>query len=192
MKNGRYGTENYVVTTSPNKERRERATNTEQRITNRIIFMKILDRQKVEELVLAAEESPRKRVHFCFHDSNESDIHKLYIASQPGSYIRPHRHVGDGRWEMLTIIQGAGILFIFDGDGNILSKTVLSLAGDVYSVELNENVWHAFVTTARDTIFQEVKAGPYIKPSPNDFAAWSPQEGDSGVPQFIDDLKAME
>ena len=154
--------------------------------------MKILDDQKISELTLEAEKSPRKRVHFCFHPENDSPIHKLYIAAQPGSYIRPHRHVGEGRWEMLTIIKGEGILFIFDDDGEILSRTVLSTNGSVYSVELEENVWHAFVVTANDTIFQEVKAGPYTKPDPSDFASWAPAEGDPGVEQFIEELKAME
>jgi len=154
--------------------------------------MKILDDTKIDELTLEAEKSPRKRVHFCFHPTNDSPIHKLYIAAQPGSYIRPHRHVGDGRWEMLTIIKGEGILFIFDDEGEILSKNVLSTDGPLYSIELEENIWHAFVVTANDTIFQEVKAGPYLKPDPSDFASWAPAEGDSGVEQFIEELKAVE
>jgi len=154
--------------------------------------MKILDDQKINELTLAAEKSPRKRVHFCFHPENDSPIHKLYIAAQPSSYIRPHRHVGAGRWEMLTIIKGEGILFIFDSEGEILSKNILSTDGPVYSIEFEENIWHAFVVTANDTIFQEVKAGPYTKPNPSDFAGWAPAEGDSGVGQFIEELKAME
>ncbi len=154
--------------------------------------MKFLDDRKIDELTLEAEKSPRKRVHFCFHPENDSSIHKLYIAAQPGSYIRPHRHVGDGRWEMLTIIKGEGILFIFDEDGEIISKNVLSTDGPLYSIEFEENTWHSFVVTANDTVFQEIKAGPYMKPDPSDFAGWAPLEGDPGVEPFLNELKSAE
>lgn len=157
-----------------------------------IFNMKILDDNKIAELLEASCRSPRRRVHHLFHDGEDAPIHKLYIAMQPDSYIQPHRHVGANRWEMLTIIKGAGYFYTFNDKGEILSKHLLSTDGPNYSIEVNAGVWHVFVSIRENTVIQEVKSGPYMKPEPGDFAAWAPAEGEPGVFQFLEELRKME
>jgi len=44
------------------------------------------------ELVRSAESSQRARTHLNTHDSTDADVQRLFIATMPSTYIRPHRH----------------------------------------------------------------------------------------------------
>ena len=52
-----------------------------------------LDAALLDELCARARSVPRLRAHHNLHDSPEAPAHRLLVAMEPGSYVRPHRHL---------------------------------------------------------------------------------------------------
>lgn len=140
--------------------------------------MKILDRPLFAELTRTAQNSPRLRSHHNLHESLDHPIHRLVMAVEPGTYVRPHRHPGTDRWEMLLVLNGAVRLLTFDEAGLVLSRIDLGPDHPSVAVEIPGGTIHALVSLEPSTIVMEVKAGPYRKPEDGDWAAWAPIEGE--------------
>jgi cupin fold WbuC family metalloprotein len=106
---------------------------------------------------------------------------------QPGSYIRPHRHLDPPKDESLIVLRGLLVVIIFEQDGEI--SGVHRLGGDdAIGIDLEAGVIHTFLAEAPDTVVFEVKPGPYLPATDKDFMSWAPQEGSPEVGAFLDGL----
>lgn len=47
----------------------------------------------------SAKASPRRRANHNVHKSYEDLVQRLFIAMEPDSYVRPHRHTQQHKWE---------------------------------------------------------------------------------------------
>ncbi|HVO50032.1 MAG TPA: WbuC family cupin fold metalloprotein [Thermoanaerobaculia bacterium] len=136
-----------------------------------------LDRTALHRLSEEAASSPRLRMNRNLH-LMEDPVHRLFNAIEPGSYIRPHRHLHPPKTETMVVVSGRlGFLSFRDG-GAPDEKVVLDAAGAVFGVDVPAGVWHTFVSLAPGTIVFEAKAGPYAPPGERDAASWAPLEGD--------------
>jgi cupin fold WbuC family metalloprotein len=140
--------------------------------------MKRLDHSLFAELTRTAQDSPRLRSHHNLHESLDHPIHRLVMAVEPGTYVRPHRHPGADRWEMLIVLKGEVSLLTFDEAGVVLGRIDLGPNQPTVAVEIPGGTIHALVSMEPSTIVMEVKAGPYRKPADGDWAAWAPLEGE--------------
>ena len=52
-----------------------------------------IDRKKLEELKILAQNDPNKRARICLHKDDGEMIQEMIIAFCKDSYIRPHRHI---------------------------------------------------------------------------------------------------
>ncbi|MBN2642318.1 MAG: WbuC family cupin fold metalloprotein [Victivallales bacterium] len=147
--------------------------------------MIIANQQLFSELSQKAIESPRKRSHYNFHPSVEDDIHRLCMAAEPDSYVRPHRHSQEDRWELFIVLKGAVSVLIFTEDGVLKERYELEAGGDVCAVEIEQNVLHSFISKKSGSIVMEVKRGPYIPIPEADSGAWAPREGEDATPGFL-------
>jgi len=138
-----------------------------------------------EKLLLQASESPRKRSHFNLHSDLNEPVQRLCIALKRGSYVRPHHHPKSNKWEMMLAIRGAVSLMIFDQEGKVLEKLVLSPGESVNGIEMKPNTWHTVMPLTDDTVILEVKEGPFTATKDSDFASWAPLEGDDTVVEFL-------
>ncbi len=154
--------------------------------------MKFIDKTLLDSLSAKAAESPRKRTHHNLHQTLEDPTHRLFIAVEPGTYIRPHRHLTPPKWELFGIARGSMILFEFAEDGTILQKQILKAGAVPSIVESQPETWHGFVVLESGTIGFEVKPGPYLAPPPEDVAAWAPAEGEPGTQELLNWLKTAE
>lgn len=154
--------------------------------------MRFIDETILDPLSAKAAGVPRKRTHFNLHETLEDPFHRLFIAAEPGTYIRPHRHFSPPKWELFAIIRGSMILFEFDGDGRILQRQVLKAGATPCVVESRPETWHGFVVLESGTIGMEMKPGPYLPPSPGDVAAWAPAEGEPRTAELLDWLTTAE
>lgn len=136
--------------------------------------MSALTNQTLDELVVLAQNSSRKRSHHNVHATLDANVQRLAIAMEPETYVRPHRH--PQTWELYIPLRGALQLVIFDNDGRITECHRLGVDGAPV-FELPANTWHAVLALEPRSIIFEVKEGPYIKPDNADVAAWSPAEG---------------
>jgi cupin fold WbuC family metalloprotein len=138
--------------------------------------MKIVDRKAMRDLCLDAVKNPRLRKNLNLHNSYEDASQRLLNAMEPGSYIRPHRHLNDPKEECFIGIQGRVALIIFDDEGNVTSMIQLGPAEDTVCVDVSVGVWHTVVALEPGSVFFETKKGPYLPVRESDFAPWAPSE----------------
>lgn len=147
--------------------------------------MKIINDKILDELSKNAIESPRKRAHYNIHPNLDDKIHRLCIAIEPGSYIRPHRHYKPEKWELMTLLKGSITVLTFDDKGTVTSRQNL-VAEEALILEIPSDVWHTFIANDSKSALLEVKRGPYSLPIDSDFASWAPKEGEAKVNEFLE------
>ncbi len=143
--------------------------------------MKQIDATLLDSLTRKAADSARKRMNYNLHPAPDDPVQRLCNAIEPGTYIRPHRHAGPPTWEVFIMLRGAAVLLFFDDRGEVIERTVLSAGGDVVAAEIAPGTWHTMASLEPGTVFFEVKQGPYVPPSGQNVAAWSPAEGMPGT-----------
>ena len=136
-----------------------------------------LSRAALDRLSKEASSSPRLRKNRNLHEM-EDPVHRLFNAIEPGSYIRPHRHLHPPKAETMVVVAGRLGFLSFHDDGTVAERAVLEAAGETFGVDVPPGVWHTFVSLAGGTVAFEAKAGPYVAPAGSDAAPWAPPEGD--------------
>jgi cupin fold WbuC family metalloprotein len=125
-------------------------------------------------LKTALVESGRGRVRVNLHSSDEDGLHEMFIAINPGSYIRPHRH--RGKSEAFHLVHGAVDIIVFDEGGEIDNIVQLSAAGPgAFYYRLSEPLYHTVVVRSEILVFHEITNGPF-RPEQSDLAAFAPDE----------------
>ena len=151
--------------------------------------MKLIDKKLLDETTAKAKQSPRLRMNYNFHEKLDDPINRLLNAMEPGTYIRPHRHTNSTKDEITLVLRGKVAVFIFDDDGMILEKKIISPQDKVYGVEFKANCWHSLLVLETGTVVYEVKEGPFTPLSPDDMAPWSPDaEKTTEVNEYLDFL----
>lgn len=151
-----------------------------------------LDNAFFEQLLIKANESPRKRSHFNLHSELDEPVQRLCIALKKGTYVCPHHHPKSNKWELMLPLRGQVAIVIFNEDGKILEKQTLGEGEALRGIELEPNTWHTLYPVSDDVILLEVKEGPFTPTDQSDFASWAPNEGESGVAEFLKWLKLAE
>ena len=135
-----------------------------------------ITRGAVARLSREAAASPRRRKNRNLH-AMEDPVHRLLNAMEPGTYVRPHRHLHPPKSETALVVAGRIGLLCFDDAGRIVERRVLAGDGDTLGADLPPGAWHSLVALAPGSAFFETKAGPYAPPSEEDLAPWAPSEG---------------
>ena len=136
-----------------------------------------LSRATLDRLRNEAASSPRLRMNGNLH-AMEDPVHRLFNAIEPGSYIRPHRHLHPPKTETMIVVSGTLGFLTFHDDGAVASRLLLEAGGETFGVDVPPGVWHSFVSLSPGAVAFEVKAGPYAPPGSRDAAPWAPPEGD--------------
>ena len=147
--------------------------------------MKLFDQALLDELVLKAKASPRLRANHNVHADLHEPVQRLFIAIEPGSYVRPHLHPETEKWEFFLVLRGKLAALLFDEEGKVIRRETLTPDGAVQGFEIPPNTWHCVVALESGSVFFEVKQGPYTPMSDKGFAAWAPKEGELGSEAFI-------
>jgi cupin fold WbuC family metalloprotein len=138
----------------------------------------LLARADLVRLSAEARLSPRRRRNRNLHEMGDV-VHRLFNAIEPGSYVRPHRHLSPPKAETMVVVSGRLGLLVFDEDGAVKETTVLEAGGETFGVEVPAGTWHSFVSLTPGTVVFEAKEGPYVPPGGGDSAPWAPEEGAS-------------
>ena len=149
----------------------------------------IIDTEELAALSAEARETPRGRKNRNLHQMDDA-IHRLLNATEPRTYVQPHRHLTPPRHETLSVIAGRGAVVCFDDAGGITNTIVLGPNSTVRAIELPAGCWHTLVALDIGTVWLEVKAGPYVAPADADRASWAPSEGDAAAPPWLEALRA--
>jgi cupin fold WbuC family metalloprotein len=136
-----------------------------------------LSRNVLHSLRIEASSSPRLRKNLNLHAMGDP-VHRLFNAIEPGSYVRPHRHLHPPKSETMVVVAGRLGFLAFDDTGSVLERFALAAGGETFGVEISAGTWHTFVSLASGTVVFEAKAGPYVPPGQADAAPWAPPEDD--------------
>src|SRR5262249_29444227 len=148
-----------------------------------------IDSPLIQQAIEGSRKSPRKRVILPLHQSPSETLHRMLNAVQPGSYIRPHRHLHPPKAEAIVLLRGALRYFEFTTDGTIADSIIVSAAIGNIGLDTRPGVFHTFVATEPDTVVFEAKPGPYEPTTDKDFASWAPAEGSPAVAEYLDHLQ---
>ena len=135
----------------------------------------------IQELGQKAAAAPRKRINHNFHESLEDPVQRLIVVMKKGTYIRPHRHAAENKWEFAIAVQGCMQVVLLNDDGSLRERVDLAPGGPTIGLEIPPEVWHTWLVLEEDAAFFECKRGPYHPEKTNMFAPWSPPEGDPRV-----------
>ena len=143
----------------------------------------------LDEVTQAAWDSPRKRHMLRFHEFSEP-VQRMLNAVEPGTYVRPHRHVQPDKPEAFVVLRGAVLVVRFGDDGTPLEGLAVSEEGPVRAAEVPPRAWHCFLVLRAGTVLFEVTQGPYDAATNKQFAPWAPAEEDAeGAHAFIAELR---
>lgn len=151
--------------------------------------MNRVDLARLARLSEAARANARLRLNENLHQMQDP-IHRLLNATEPGTYVQPHRHLDPPKTETLCVIRGRGGVLVFDDAGEVREGLVLSPAGPELVLELPPGAWHSLVALEPGTVWFEVKAGPYVPPPPADVASWAPAPGSPDAPRYLERMLA--
>ncbi len=151
--------------------------------------LSLIEESIVEEALAYSRRSPRLRVILPFHKAPEDPLHRMLNAAQPGTYVRPHRHLDPPKSETWVLLRGRVLFFTFEDDGRIRASVELAAGSPRFGVDLVPGVYHTFLVLEPDTVIFEVKNGPYAKETDKSFAPWAPPEGDANAAEYLDGLR---
>jgi len=144
---------------------------------------------QLQQLEHEATSSERRRTHLNVHSGPEANVQRLFIATQPDTYMRPHRHPEAHKWEFFIVLEGRIDLLVFADHGELLQRLEMS-SQQTRAVEVPAGTWHAYVCMQADTLALEIKEGAYIPTRPEDFADWSPAENTTQAAEFLERMRS--
>ena len=154
-------------------------------------MFKTITAEALADLTRQAGRSERRRAHLNIHDSPDAPVQRFFIAMEPGTYIRPHRHPQPNKWEFFLLLEGEIDVLIFDDAGKVQRRTVLSPT-HTRMVELPAGTWHTYVCRQPGTVVLEIKEGPFIPTPEEDFAPWAPAENTPAAADYLTKLRLAQ
>jgi cupin fold WbuC family metalloprotein len=151
--------------------------------------MKLATFRMLDELIAKAGESQRLRFNYNIHESLSDPVQRLFIAAGLSSYFRPHRH--PGKSEFAIVIRGLFDVIVFDDEGVVTERITAGPDMDIFGMEIPPGVFHTWIPMAEQSVFFEVKEGPYDPANSLVFAPWSPAENSAQVKDFQAKLLAL-
>ncbi|MDR1879866.1 MAG: WbuC family cupin fold metalloprotein [Tannerellaceae bacterium] len=143
--------------------------------------MKIIDTTLLDETTAKARQSPRLRMNYNFHEDTNEPLNRLINAMEPGTYLRPHRHLNPDKDESFLILRGKVVIFIFDDHGAVTERLTLDPQNGVYGADIKAGVWHGLAVLEHGTVLYEAKSGPFAPLAAENFAPWSPAPEDTAA-----------
>lgn len=153
-----------------------------------VVIMKSIRSQELDDLSAKARREERRRAHLNVHSELDDPVQRLFIALEPETYIRPHRHAEPPRSELLVVIRGAIDAINFDDSGKVTERVRMA-PGQVNAVDVPAGTWHSYVCLESGTVVFEAKQGPYTPATANNVASWSPPEGSREVDAFMETMR---
>lgn len=157
------------------------------------ISVKLLTRSLITTLCDEALASDRKRKNYNFHEHAET-VQRFLNVLQPGTYVRPHRHVRPGGvngFEFFLVLQGSIGMVLLDDDGNVLRCEKLEARGEQYGIEIPEGIYHTLVVLEPNSVILELKEGPYQPALDKDFLHRFPAEGRVECGDYVKTWEAL-
>ena len=153
--------------------------------------MLFFGREVLDDLSARARESQRGRLNLNFHDRDAHPANRLLNAVEPGSYVRPHRHLQADKEETFIVLRGAFGIVLFDEAGKVTRTAAIRPGGDLIGAHIPIATFHTVIALEPGSVYFEVKAGPYVPLTDKEWPAWAPLEGAPEAPAYLEKLQAL-
>ena len=153
--------------------------------------MNIFNFPLMDPLSSTAKANLRLRQNYNLHASNDEPCQRLLTAIEPGSYVRPHRHLTYPKPESFIGIRGRLALLIFGDEGNVMQVVSIGPQEEAAGADLPPGVWHTVVCLKEGTVFYEAKPGPFDPSQTSDMAPWAPEEYTPEASAYLDSLHEL-
>jgi cupin fold WbuC family metalloprotein len=143
-----------------------------------------VSRSDLEYLKSEVNKTARKRIRLCIHQSDQEEMHEMFVVYTGMTYVRANLHVGKD--ESLHILEGEADFVFFDNDGNILDVIELGdkRSGKNIFIRVPQGVFHTIIMRSEYLIIHEATPGPFDRKE-TEWAEWSPIDSDiSAVSRF--------
>ena len=147
-----------------------------------------LSKEDINKLITLAKASPRGRIRYCSHSSDQDALHEMFIVHPKGAYVRPHKHLD--KIESMLVIDGDVDYIMFNDSGKV--DNVVKM-GDFKSNKpfyqtIRKDKFHTLIIKSEWLVFLEITNGPFNKRD-TVFADWSPKEDEQDkVIKFVNNL----
>lgn len=148
-----------------------------------------VQRPLLEELSKEAKTVLRKRKNYNFHKDDSDLMQRMLNALEQSTYVRPHKHINPDKREVFIILRGIVAVIEFDHHGNISDHIILDNSKGNYATEIIPGSWHTVISLENNSVYYEVKDGPYDKKKDKIFSEWSPAEGTQEAGKYLEKLK---
>jgi len=142
--------------------------------------------QNIEEGFKKAKLSSRKRYPKILHKQGDKQ-NKVFNFLLKGTYMRPHKHLGKGKIEKMTLILGSFLLFYFNNKGEVVEQHILDIGKKEY-IEVPSNTWHTYTMLSDKVLIYETMEGVYDPQTWKDLASWAPAEDGSEGENYLSSL----
>lgn len=156
----------------------------------------VLTEIALSKLKVLAQESIYNRARINVHHDSVAKVQEMIIALTQNCIFQPHRH--NNKSESFHIIEGEMFILIFNDDGTLEEKILLSAnePSDIHVkrgryYRLDSSYWHSVLPVTELVVFHETTTGPFI---PNEAELAEFISGDPEIIKrfYIDALKNYE
>lgn len=123
-------------------------------------MVSLINSDALADLSAAARQSPRLRKNFNFHASDDAGCHRLLNALEPGTYVRPHRHLNSEKDETMIALSGRFGILIFDEEGKVIQQVLMAAGEDCLGINIPAGVFHSMVALESGSVFLKVRRAP--------------------------------
>ena len=115
----------------------------------------IIDKDLLNEMTRQAQNSPRLRMNYNFHQSLDEKCHRMLNAVELGTEVPIHKH--PTKDESFVILQGKVRVTTHKDDGSIIEDVALSQESGNYGVDISKGVWHKLESLESGSVIFECK-----------------------------------
>lgn len=134
--------------------------------------MRLINQQKIQELLAEAVDSERKRSHLLLHRNHGEKVQRLLIALIKGSYVEPHYHDLPHQWEMFVVMEGEIEVKLYQTNGNVKSSFLVEACHASALVEFEPGDIHSVECISEHALMLEIKEGPFDPAHAKTFPGW--------------------
>ena len=134
-----------------------------------------IGQKEIEYLRSELKGNVKGRVRINLHPDNTDNLHEMFIAIRPDSYIRPHKH--PNKSEAFHIVYGEVDIVIFKDCGSIQQIVPLAAGSSskAFYYRMSKPFFHTLMVKSDLLVVHEITNGPFESHG-TDFANFAPSE----------------
>jgi cupin fold WbuC family metalloprotein len=148
-------------------------------LNNEVIFVNEevikIDQNFISDMEIKARQYDSKKLRYCFHENENSDMQEMLFVMPHSGYARPHKH--NEVAETHVVIDGSGICVLLDECGEIIEAFRTSRE-DNFIYRISKGIYHMVIPVSEQMVIYEVREGKFDSTT-NCFPSWAPDTNDS-------------